>query len=102
MRDTQISPGTRSFPATTHTQLTSPTTPTSFSDGESSDGRAVRAKSAFGHLVDTAPSRKFQHETQKAPLMRGFSMVGAPGFEPGTSSPPDWRANQAAPRPVDL
>jgi hypothetical protein len=27
-------------------------------------------------------------------------MVGAPGFEPGTSSPPDWRANQAAPRPA--
>ena len=27
-------------------------------------------------------------------------MVGAPGFEPGTSSPPDWHANQAAPRPV--
>jgi hypothetical protein len=26
--------------------------------------------------------------------------IGAPGFEPGTSSPPDWRANQAAPRPV--
>ena len=28
--------------------------------------------------------------------------IGAPGFEPGTSSPPDWRANQAAPRPVLL
>ena len=26
--------------------------------------------------------------------------VGAPGFEPGTSCPPDKRANQAAPRPV--
>jgi hypothetical protein len=26
--------------------------------------------------------------------------IGAPGLEPGTSSPPDWRANQAAPRPV--
>src|SRR5205085_10276202 len=29
------------------------------------------------------------------------SLVGAPGFEPGTSCPPDKRANQAAPRPVD-
>ena len=28
-------------------------------------------------------------------------LVGAPGFEPGTSCPPDKRANQAAPRPVD-
>jgi hypothetical protein len=27
-------------------------------------------------------------------------LVGAPRFELGTSSPPDWRANQAAPRPV--
>ena len=27
--------------------------------------------------------------------------VGAPGFEPGTSCPPDKRANQAAPRPVE-
>src|SRR5256885_15192384 len=26
--------------------------------------------------------------------------IGAPRFELGTSSPPDWRANQAAPRPV--
>jgi hypothetical protein len=32
--------------------------------------------------------------------MRGFLLVGAPRFELGTSSPPDWRANQAAPRPV--
>jgi hypothetical protein len=29
-----------------------------------------------------------------------FRLVGAPRFELGTSSPPDWRANQAAPRPV--
>ena len=27
-------------------------------------------------------------------------MVGLPGFEPGTSCPPDKRANQAAPQPV--
>src|SRR6266576_3631896 len=26
--------------------------------------------------------------------------VGVPGFEPGTSCPPDKRANQAAPHPV--
>ena len=26
---------------------------------------------------------------RQAPRLRGFSLVGAPGFEPGTSSPPD-------------
>src|SRR5581483_819159 len=36
---------------------------------------------------------------RKAPAPRGFS-IGAPRFELGTSSPPDWRANQAAPRPA--
>ena len=28
--------------------------------------------------------------------------IGVPGFEPGTSCPPDKRANQAAPHPVRL
>jgi hypothetical protein len=32
--------------------------------------------------------------------LQAIRTVGAPGLEPGTSSPPDWRANQAAPRPV--
>jgi hypothetical protein len=32
--------------------------------------------------------------------MQAIRVVGAPGFEPGTSCPPDKRANQAAPRPV--
>jgi hypothetical protein len=27
-------------------------------------------------------------------------VIGVPGFEPGTSCPPDKRANQAAPHPV--
>jgi ligand-binding SRPBCC domain-containing protein len=36
----------------------------------------------------------------KAPRLQGFPLVGAPRFELGTSSPPDWRANQAAPRPA--
>ena len=39
-------------------------------------------------------------EKTKASHLRGFLLVGAPRFELGTSSPPDWRANQAAPRPV--
>jgi hypothetical protein len=37
--------------------------------------------------------------TKRSPE-RDFPKVGAPGFEPGTSCPPDKRANQAAPRPV--
>jgi hypothetical protein len=37
---------------------------------------------------------------EKSRLFAATFRVGAPGFEPGTSSPPDWRANQAAPRPV--
>jgi hypothetical protein len=37
---------------------------------------------------------------RETPPERGFRLIGAPGLEPGTSSPPDWRANQAAPRPV--
>ena len=41
------------------------------------------------------------HSTRKRPSQRGLFLVGAPGFEPGTSCPPDKRANQAAPRPVE-
>jgi hypothetical protein len=37
---------------------------------------------------------------KKKPRRAGLSVIGAPGFEPGTSCPPDKRANQAAPRPV--
>ena len=37
--------------------------------------------------------------TAKTPPERGFQIIGAPRFELGTSSPPDQRANQAAPRP---
>jgi hypothetical protein len=34
------------------------------------------------------------------PRKRLNQAVGVPGFEPGTSCPPDKRANQAAPHPV--
>ena len=34
------------------------------------------------------------------PLKRGF-LVGLAGFEPTTFGPPDRRANQAAPQPVE-
>ena len=44
--------------------------------------------------------REAQSQKRKASHERGFSAIGAPGFEPGTSCPPDKRANQAAPRPV--
>ena len=39
-------------------------------------------------------------EPQDARPLAGTLPVGAPRFELGTSSPPDERANQAAPRPV--
>src|SRR4051812_35661660 len=37
--------------------------------------------------------------SKKNPAYNGV-LIGAPRFELGTSSPPDWRANQAAPRPA--
>src|SRR6266516_1176445 len=37
---------------------------------------------------------------RKAPQNGAFLSIGVPGFEPGTSCPPDKRANQAAPHPV--
>src|SRR4029450_9701846 len=39
--------------------------------------------------------------TSRARLARrgGWEVVGTAGFEPATPSPPDWCANQAAPRP---
>src|SRR6058998_3095035 len=37
---------------------------------------------------------------ERNPAGAGLCRVGAPRFELGTSSPPDWRANQAAPRPA--
>ena len=40
--------------------------------------------------------RKWYGRTAETPS----NPVGAPGFEPGTSCPPDKRANQAAPRPA--
>ncbi len=47
-----------------------------------------------------SPSPAKTTEDAKGRSGRGLSAVGAPRFELGTSSPPDWRANQAAPRPV--
>src|SRR5215475_6996237 len=39
-------------------------------------------------------------QTGRPRVSGAFLFIGAPGFEPGTSCPPDKRANQAAPRPV--
>ena len=44
-------------------------------------------------------SERMVFQKRETPPFAGLS-VGAPRFELGTSSPPDWRANQAAPRPV--
>src|SRR5690606_31624332 len=40
-------------------------------------------------------------DKRKTPLYRAFHLVGLRGFEPRTSRPPVWRANQAALQPVD-
>ena len=83
-----------------------------------SDEGAARSASPTGRRSDrrrpsAAPRRRRaavrarrrvlgrRRQAGNAPLNRGFR-VGAPRFELGTSSPPDWRANQAAPRPVWL
>ena len=57
--------------------------------------RCLRAstESLSGHPV------RRERPGKEKPRQRGLS-IGAPRFELGTSSPPDWRANQAAPRPV--
>jgi hypothetical protein len=58
----------------------------------------------FPRLMGTIWARGADHAltcpNEKPRDMRGFLVIGAPGFEPGTSCPPDKRANQAAPRPV--
>src|SRR6187455_598018 len=51
-------------------------------------------------LKRTAVSATELTPEAESPVLRGFLAIGAPGFEPGTSCPPDKRANQAAPRPV--
>jgi hypothetical protein len=56
-------------------------------------GRPARHVKAFGPLVG-------QEVSGAIPANPHEHLIGAPGFEPGTSSPPDWHANQAAPRPV--
>jgi hypothetical protein len=50
--------------------------------------------------VPAKTSRRREGNQAKAATYAAFPSVGAPRFELGTSSPPDWRANQAAPRPV--
>jgi hypothetical protein len=51
-------------------------------------------------IVPTSRNLLTPPSTRKAASHAACPLVGAPGLEPGTSSPPDWRANQAAPRPV--
>jgi hypothetical protein len=67
--------------------------------------RAGLVSPVWEALVDGTPSRLKRRpgrrrEKRESPVAAGLFSVGAPRFELGTSSPPDWRANQAAPRPV--
>ena len=43
-----------------------------------------------------------RRRTSKARSLETTRKVGVPGFEPGTFGPPDRRANQAAPHPVEI
>src|SRR5260221_14671743 len=60
-----------------------------------------RAKEDLKRSVTSAPransSRQLWHD---APILPSI-LVGAPGFEPGTPSPPDWCANRAALRSAE-
>jgi hypothetical protein len=63
------------------------------------------ANRAADQVASKRPSQKFL--TEEAPVLKfkrkvAQSLVGAAGFEPTTPSPPDWCANQAAPRSVPV
>ena len=59
-------------------------------------------ESAPAHRTTLAPQLPPPPSLTGAPraVSRACSVVGLPGFEPGTFGPPDRRANQAAPQPV--
>ena len=59
----------------------------------------VRSASPTGHRDGTSAAVSYT-DWCLCPLYQRVRSVGAPRFELGTSSPPDWRANQAAPRPA--
>ena len=52
------------------------------------------------HSPMSVPPNGWVAKTSLCELSPGEIPVGVPGFEPGTSCPPDKRANQAAPHPV--
>ena len=58
-------------------------------------------KGGFGRLSGATEQAFAHRKDKKRPSKRGFFTIGAPRFELGTSCPPDKRANQAAPRPVE-
>ena len=57
--------------------------------------RLLKLRSARGQMG----SRMGCLEVLEEPVVVGSSLVGPPGFEPGTSCTPSKRASQAAPRP---
>src|SRR5829696_7928603 len=73
--------------------------------GWRSGGPGISTRSWAGcsgdRLVSLMPWSVDHRPTSRARLARrrGWEVVGTAGFEPATPSPPDWCANQAAPRP---
>src|SRR5437899_9197576 len=64
-------------------------------------GFRYRRNAVEASLARRPGPRRFAGMTTRTLAFPALSLVGAPGFEPGTSCPPDKRANQAAPRPVN-
>ena len=75
-----------------------PTWPQEHEEGVAPRRTSWSVWATIGQRSLTARRRRYG----KALLQQGFSMIGAPRFELGTSCPPDKRANQAAPRPVGV
>ena len=80
------------------------------------EGTRAKSRSEVSeHALTAAMARRnvrLVHDPQRIAIVGGDGLalryetthllVGLPGLEPGTFGPPDRRANQAAPQPVDV
>jgi hypothetical protein len=91
-----------STPLTRRLEASSLRSPSSDSGLRMPETNEANARSVLPWTDADTPTAAPLRKTEKPRLSGAFRMVGAPRFELGTSSPPDWRANQAAPRPARL